>query len=260
MESNYNFNLICLDEVASTNQVLFRASFSDYPLGTALLARRQTAGRGRADRSWVSALGGMYLSALFLPGAVEGLTLLGALCAVRMCREDFGVPVVLRWPNDVYYQGRKLCGVLPQVKYHGQTLERVVLGVGMNVSQSIDDFPEEVRATTLAQLCPNRKFEIECVAGRYLQLLSEELGRFEQQGCKGLAQRCEEFLETGGRGVGVSAADGTITELGQVAGLGPTGELILSSGSKLSQLGVDERLVVLKSAGRFEDLVEGMRQ
>ena len=59
MESNYSFNLVCLDQVTSTNEVLFRAPFAQYPLGTALLARRQTAGRGRADRTWFSNEGGV---------------------------------------------------------------------------------------------------------------------------------------------------------------------------------------------------------
>jgi BirA family biotin operon repressor/biotin-[acetyl-CoA-carboxylase] ligase len=245
MESNYSFNLVCLDEVSSTNQVLFRASFTEYPLGTALLARRQTAGRGRADRSWVSTEGGMYLSALFLPVAVEGLTLLGALCLIRMCREDLGVSVVLRWPNDVYHEGRKLCGVLPQVKYHGQKVERAVLGVGLNVNQPLDAFGEDIRATTLSELRPDRSFEVEKVAQRYLELLSEELERFEREGCAVLSRRCQEFLEGAARGVGVSSSDGSVRDLGQLAGLGPKGELLLADGSFLSHLGVEERLVLL---------------
>ena len=248
MGLSYSFNLVSVDEVGSTNQVLFRASLEEYPLGTALLARRQTAGRGRADRTWLSPVGGMYLSVLFLPESVEGLTLLGALCVLRMCREDFGLPAVLRWPNDVYVEGRKLCGVLPQVKYCGQEVERVVLGVGLNVNTSFQDFPPEVRerATSLVELAPEVDWSIEKVAHRFLELFARELERFHSEGCAALAERCAGHLDGLGpeQRVAISRSGGELRELGRVGGLGPRGELLLEGGGFLDQLGVDERLVV----------------
>jgi len=235
--------LICRDEVASTNEVLFRAPLSEYPPGTALLAARQTAGRGRAQRAWASAEGGMYLSVVLLPSSPEGLTLLGAYCVLRLCYEEWGVPALLRWPNDLYCQGRKLCGVLPQVKFHGQTMERAVLGIGLNVCQR--SFPPEVQAVTLAQLVPDREWQVEPVARRVLAVLDEELERFNTEGCAALASRCEPFLEglKEGREVGILRGD-TIQPLGRVRGLGSGGELLLTGARHLAQLGPDERLVV----------------
>ncbi|MCA9780925.1 MAG: biotin--[acetyl-CoA-carboxylase] ligase [Candidatus Eremiobacteraeota bacterium] len=242
------FNLVTLPEVSSTNEVLLRASFAEHPPGTALLALRQTAGRGRADRVWASADGGMYLSVMLAPNSVEGLTLLGALCVLRLCHEQWGMPAVLRWPNDVYLQGRKLSGVLPQVKFHGSKVERAVLGVGLNVKQNPSVFPEEVRSTavTLAELLPEVAWKVESVATRFLEVLAEEFARFEAEGCAGLARRCEVFLDgtEEGQVVGVSRG-GDTRLLARAEGLGSRGELLLADGSRLEQLGMDERLVIL---------------
>ena len=242
------FDLTIVSEVPSTNEVLLRASFSDYPPGTALLARRQTAGRGRADRSWASAEGGMYLSVMFQPTSVVGLTLLGALCVLRLCHEEWRLPAVLRWPNDVYCEGRKLSGVLPQVKFHGSAVERAVLGVGLNVRQNRLEFPAEVRETavTLAELLPDEVWDVEVVARQFLDVLAVELERFEAKGCGILAQRCETFLDgtKEGQVVGVSRGNET-RPIARASGLGSRGELLLADGSRLEQLGVDERLVVL---------------
>ena len=185
----------------------------------------------------------MYLSVLFLPRVVEGLTLLGALCVIRMCREELGLPVELRWPNDVYHEGRKLCGVLPQVKYHGQEIERVVLGVGLNVNQPPDTFPQTLPATTLSQCYPGHAFEVRDVASRYLEVLAEEMEPYQRDGCHALAKRCERYLEGKGREVGLSSSDGTLRNLGRVSGLSPSGELLLDSGERLSQLSTEGRLV-----------------
>jgi BirA family biotin operon repressor/biotin-[acetyl-CoA-carboxylase] ligase len=242
------FNLSIVPEVSSTNEVLLRASFSDYPPGTALLARRQTAGRGRADRHWASSEGGMYLSVMFQPASVQGLTLLGALCVLRLCHEEWGLPAVLRWPNDVYCEGRKLSGVLPQVKFHGSEIERAVLGVGLNVAQDRLEFPDEVRdnAVTLTELLPGREWGVEAVAQLFLDVLAVELERFEVEGCGVLAQRCEAFLDgtQEGQVVGISSGNET-RPIARASGLGSRGELLLEDGSRLEQLGVDERLAVL---------------
>ena len=243
-----SFELTIASEVPSTNEVLLRASFSDYPPGTALLARRQTAGRGRADRSWASAEGGMYLSVMFQPSSVVGLTLLGALCVLRLCHEQWGLPAVLRWPNDVYCEGRKLSGVLPQVKFHGSVVERAVLGVGLNVRQDRLEFPDEVRdsAVTLAELLPDREWDVKAVAQLFLDVLTVELDRFEAEGCGVLAHRCEVFLDGTREEQVVGVSVGTETRpIARASGLGSRGELLLEDGSRLEQLGVDERLVVL---------------
>jgi biotin-[acetyl-CoA-carboxylase] ligase BirA-like protein len=244
LEKQFKTRLVTVGEVTSTNEVLFRASIDEYPIGTALLARTQIAGRGRADRTWQSGVGGMYLSILVRPSRVEGLSLFGAFCLVELCRE-FGLDTLIRWPNDVYKDGKKLAGILPQVKFQGAKIERVVLGVGLNVAQPLAHFDPTIRdkVTTLVALT-GREFEVEDVAVRFLSVFEREFVRYESTGCWPLVQLCEPHLEGLCEKSTAWAVqeDGSQRELGRVAGLGKHGELRFADGTHLCNLGPRERL------------------
>ena len=127
-------------------------------------------------------------------------------------------------------------------------MERAVLGVGLNVRQNRLEFPDEVRdnAVTLAELLPDEQWDAEAVARLFLDVLRVELERFEAEGCEVLAQRCGAFLDgtKEGQVVGISR-DNETRPIARASGLGSRGELLLADGSRLEQLGVDERLVVL---------------
>ena len=241
--SDSGFQLVKLEEVDSTNELLLRSDLEVYPLGTALLAATQTRGRGRHDREWQSSKGGMFLSVVFRPNRIEALSLLGAYAVVRLCQEEFDLTPVLRWPNDVYVEGRKLAGVLPQVKFAGSRVERAVLGVGLNVNQSLKLFPAELeeRVTTLSHLL-GRSLEMELVVAKFLTILASEVDRYELQGPEGLVERCEAYLEGLNRAAYALTEDGERRPLGRICGLGPAGELRLDRGEPLINLGPSERL------------------
>lgn len=237
--------LIILEEATSTNELLFRASLQEYPLGTALLARVQTKGRGRAQRVWESAPGGMYLSVMWETQDVQGLSLLGAHCIATMCREQWGLPAQIRWPNDVVLQGKKLAGVLPQVKFVGAVVERVVLGVGWNVGQAEQSFSSEIleQATTLSHHLAEIP-DVEDLARGFLERLEAELEFFGQTGCEELCKRSEGYLEGLEEGlVGwVRHESGDKRRLGRLKGLNSAAELVFEGGEVLQHLGPQERL------------------
>lgn len=128
---------IC-DKVDSTNRHLMRAAADGAPAGIVCLAERQTDGRGRRGRHWVSPFGSnIYLSILWRypsgPAGLGGLSL-AAGAAVAAVLERSGVDnITLKWPNDVLWQGRKLGGLLLEVagEVHGPS--HVVVGVGVNM-------------------------------------------------------------------------------------------------------------------------------
>lgn len=247
MRPRFRENLFVLDKVSSTNELLMRAPLSEYPMDTALLALQQSQGRGRAEREWSSPPGGMYLSVLFLPREVEGLALLGALCVVEMCRREFSLPALIRWPNDVYLEGRKLAGVLAQVQFQGQKVVRAVLGVGLNVSQSTESFAPELRstATTLSHHRPSESWQVEEVARLFLLYLERELDAYGRDGNAALFARCEQYLE--GLDPPMEAYLVSLQSrrpLGGIKGLDSKGELILADGTRLRHLGPQERLVL----------------
>lgn len=147
-------NLILLEETDSTNALLKQLALQGAEEYTAVLAARQTGGRGRLGRSFFSPEGGVYLSVLYRPKtAVEEISSFTVLAAVAVCRgiEKYcGLSCGIKWTNDVEYEGRKLCGILCESVFRGSEAN-VIVGVGLNVKTK--DFPEDIRdrAGSLAQ-------------------------------------------------------------------------------------------------------------
>lgn len=146
--------LICLDEVDSTNTYAKRLALSGAADGTVVIADGQTAGRGRQERLFQSPKGkGLYLSVLLRPRLpAERLIPATAMAGVAVCdavERTCGVRPGLKWPNDPVLGGRKLSGILTELT---GALELIV-GIGINVSQTETDFSPEVAAvaTSLEQ-------------------------------------------------------------------------------------------------------------
>ena len=131
-------------DTASTNTYLFDQATDHMGKRYAALAEKQTSGRGRRGRSWVSPFGkNIYLSLLVtMPGQVadlEGFSLLIAI-AVERALVELGIEQVgLKWPNDVYLEGRKLAGILLESAQSQPNYCQVVIGVGLNLSLSDTD-------------------------------------------------------------------------------------------------------------------------
>jgi BirA family biotin operon repressor/biotin-[acetyl-CoA-carboxylase] ligase len=116
-----------------------------------VLADRQTAGRGRHGRHWVSPVGNLYLSTLLRPRfAAErvGLVPLVAGVALAEALAGFGVSASLKWPNDLVAAGKKLAGVLAEAGASGGRVETIVVGVGVNIAADPGQLPAELRACT----------------------------------------------------------------------------------------------------------------
>lgn len=128
--------VLVYEEVDSTNDYALRLGGD----GTLIVADRQTAGRGRQGRPWYSASGlGLWFS-LGFDGHIEGLQIAAAL-AVRDGLSSY-CELTVKWPNDLLYKGRKICGILVEHKDN-----RTALGIGINVAHTVDDFPEALRDT-----------------------------------------------------------------------------------------------------------------
>lgn len=126
-----------LESVGSTSDVLRERARNGAPAWSAVAALRQTAGRGRQGRSWVSAPGNLYLSVLVRPGSqhLESLAVLPLLAgvAVREAVTDWGVDARLKWPNDLVVGERKLAGILAESTTSGGSIDHVVVGIGLNL-------------------------------------------------------------------------------------------------------------------------------
>lgn len=150
--------LIARADAPSTNDVAWDALAAGTPDGTVVVADVQSAGRGRAGRAWVTAPGkGLAMSVALHPGCERQqlalLPLVGGLALARGL-ERLDAHTDLKWPNDLLLGGRKVSGVLVESRSGAApgSVERVVIGVGVNVSQTAADFPPELAgiATSLA--------------------------------------------------------------------------------------------------------------
>ena len=145
--------LRCLEEVDSTNSYLKREALAGAADGTFAVAEYQSGGRGRQERSFQSPRGkGVYLSALFRPSLSPGqLMPVTALTAVAMCDAVEAVCQVrpqIKWTNDLILHQKKIAGILTEVALEGETgaVQSLVIGVGINVSQTPEDFSPDVAA------------------------------------------------------------------------------------------------------------------
>jgi len=152
--------LRCLEEVDSTNSYLKREALAGAPHGTVAVANCQTAGRGRLSRSFLSPLDrGVYLSVLLRPQlppeALMGSTGMAAVAVCRAVERVSGADVGIKWTNDLVLNGKKLCGILTEMTLEGETgaAESLVIGAGVNVSHTPEDFGPEVSrmATSLRE-------------------------------------------------------------------------------------------------------------
>lgn len=144
--------LLCFESLDSTNRYLKDAAAKGAAEGTVVLADTQLAGRGRQGRQFVSLPGrGVYMSMLLRPetGAdvAASLTAASAVAVCRAIEKACGVSPEIKWINDLELDGRKICGILCESSVGAKGLEYVVVGIGLNVSTLIEEFPPELRDT-----------------------------------------------------------------------------------------------------------------
>ena len=137
-------------ELASTNITATELAEANAPEGLVVVADHQSAGRGRNGRSWLSPHAkNLYFSILLRPpcppAAVPQLSILAALSITKA----LALPgIAVKWPNDVWLNGRKLCGILSAMSCMATQTEYAVIGIGINVNMR--EFPEDIPGTSLA--------------------------------------------------------------------------------------------------------------
>lgn len=151
-------NLICYEEVTSTNDLAKTMAAQGAPAGTVITATAQSAGRGRLGRSFHAPKGlGVYLSVILRPDCTpDQLMHLTCATAVAMCdavEQCAGLRPQIKWTNDLVTENKKLGGILTELSVNAATgkVDWVIVGVGINCRQTTEDFPAEIRdmATSL---------------------------------------------------------------------------------------------------------------
>lgn len=151
---NRNLDIIVLDEIDSTNNYLKKLASDGAAEGTVVVSKKQTSGKGRLGKSFFSPVGtGIYFSVLLRPqiSAEKSLylTVMAAVAVAESVMQYADGDIKIKWVNDVYKDGKKLCGILTEgsVSLENNGLDYAVVGIGINVIEPKDGFPEDIKNT-----------------------------------------------------------------------------------------------------------------
>ncbi len=177
--------MIVLDTVASTNDYAKGLSNEDGPHGTVVIAEEQTAGRGRFGRRWQSSASmNLLFSVLLRPESIHAeriplVPFAAALAVADAIETVTACDVECKWPNDLLISKKKVAGMLLESSMKGSAIEKLVLGIGVNVNQTVfsaDIFPSPTSLLIETGSVIDRSFllqrVLEALEIRYMQLMS----------------------------------------------------------------------------------------
>lgn len=217
--------------VGSTNVEALTLARAGTPHGTLVLADKQTTGHGRHGRVWYSPGGlGLWFSLVLRPrlpmNRVFWVTAAGALAVADAAGRASGVRAEIRWPNDVLSRGRKIAGLLAEVGGTADRVDFVVLGVGINVNQRLQDFPAGIaREASSLRLLGGRSVDRAELLGLFLAAFERHYDGLEADGGRRVRQAWLQDSAVPGRRVSVRGPGGDFT--GLATGLADDGALIV---------------------------------
>ncbi len=223
--------LCIFEETASTNTEAFRLAEAGAPEGTVVIADRQTAGKGRLGRQWVSPGGvNLYLSLVLRPDLppyeAPQLTFLSAVAVARAIEDLAGIKAEIKWPNDLLIGGRKVAGLLNEMSAETDRVSFVILGIGVNINMAAGQFPDGLRTpATSLMIESGRQISRSLFAARLLELLDSGYATFAESGFGTVREewgrRCNAF----GRNVMVESGIAVLT--GAFSGIDHDGAMLV---------------------------------
>lgn len=200
-------------QTTSTNDVVEKLARDGVAEGVVVFAETQTKGRGRMSRRWESSAGkGLWFSVLLrpkmVPQAATRITIAVATALVRAIQSSVAVDLEIKWPNDVLIRGQKIAGILTEMSAEVDTIRYLILGVGLNVNQSANEFPPELNglATSLS-IASGAEVDRAPLAARILDELERDYRRILEGDFETVANEWERQCTTIGRRVRIRAGD-----------------------------------------------------
>jgi BirA family biotin operon repressor/biotin-[acetyl-CoA-carboxylase] ligase len=147
--------IFVLETTTSTNDSVLERTSPSTPEGLVVFAERQTAGRGQRSNSWESAAGkGLWFSFLLRPkidiGGSPQLAEWAAHTVADTISKEFALPATVKLPNDVIVAGKKIAGILVEMRAQRNAPHIAIIGIGVNVNHQPQDFPEELRPRAIS--------------------------------------------------------------------------------------------------------------
>lgn len=225
--------VLYFDTIDSTNTKAQELAEKGYQSGTLVVADKQESGKGRRGRSWVSPSGtGIFMTLMIKPDInpnnASMLTLVAALAVAKAITSVTGEEVLIKWPNDIVVNGKKVCGILTEMNAQFDYINHIVVGIGINVHN--ESFPEEI-----SQMASSLMIEAGGKRFHRAQIIAETMSYFEQyydtflktQDLSALVREYDKLLVN--RNKSVRVLDPKEPFDGKAMGITPKGELIVDT-------------------------------
>ena len=225
--------VLYFDTIDSTNTKAQELAEKGYPSGTLVVADKQESGKGRRGRSWVSPSGtGIFMTLMIKPDInpnnASMLTLVAALAVAKAITSVTGEEAMIKWPNDIVVNGKKVCGILTEMNAQFDYINHIVVGIGINVHN--ESFPEEI-----SQMASSLMIEAGGKRFHRAQIIAETMSYFEQyydtflktQDLSALVREYDKLLVN--RNISVRVLDPKEPFDGKAMGITPKGELIVDT-------------------------------
>lgn len=225
--------VLYFDTIDSTNTKAQELAEKGYPSGTLVVADKQESGKGRRGRSWVSPSGtGIFMTLMIKPDInpnnASMLTLVAALAVAKAITSVTGEEAMIKWPNDIVVNSKKVCGILTEMNAQFDYINHIVVGIGINVHN--ESFPEEI-----SQMASSLMIEAGGKRFHRAQIIAETMSYFEQyydtflktQDLSALVREYDKLLVN--RNKSVRVLDPKEPFDGKAMGITPKGELIVDT-------------------------------
>ena len=225
--------VLYFDTIDPTNTKAQELAEKGYPSGTLVVADKQESGKGRRGRSWVSPSGtGIFMTLMIKPDInpnnASMLTLVAALAVAKAITSVTGEEALIKWPNDIVVNSKKVCGILTEMNAQFDYINHIVVGIGINVHN--ESFPEEI-----SQMASSLMIEAGGKRFHRAQIIAETMSYFEQyydtflktQDLSALVREYDELLVN--RNKSVRVLDPKEPFDGKAMGITPKGELIVDT-------------------------------
>ena len=218
--------VLYFDTIDSTNTKAQELAEKGYPSGTLVVADKQESGKGRRGRSWVSPSGtGIFMTLMIKPDInpnnASMLTLVAALAVAKAITSVTDEEAMIKWPNDIVVNGKKVCGILTEMNAQFDYINHIVVGIGINVHN--ESFPEEI-----SQMASSLMIEAGGKRFHRAQIIAETNDTFlKTQDLSALVREYDKLLVN--RNKSVRVLDPKEPFDGKAMGITPKGELIVDT-------------------------------
>jgi len=233
-------NIYYFQQVDSTNDIALTLAQQGAPEGTTVVAECQTNGRGQRGHNWFSPKqAGIYISVILRPKSaligMNHLKLLMAVAVAQCVNNVSGLPVGIKWPNDVTVNGRKVAGILVETEWNGDSPQYFVIGMGLNVNLTAEMLSEARLPQATSLLIELGR---ECIWEIVLQQLLVEIEKnyliYQSQGFEPIWQQLKEMEIISGSWIEVVSLGHRFE--GEALGISADGELLIRSGDVVRRI------------------------